>query len=458
MKEFCLRSKRKMSQRSRQRGRFFGNIPIASRATLATLLLSLLASTANADTECFIGNENDWQTVISGADGKLSNDYLLGIDGLFVTMQIRFFPSGKVCGLGGFMDSGNIRFEGENFSDGQLRFNFLPFPAEKEDVSHDIENVAAAKRERHQRERAKALFSRHLSGTVTKQVAGDLIIWDGRVRGSDGKEIEVYFKRTRPTAKQPPASNNFACGTDGQCNPLSFSVAIKKGHKDTFLREAKQLPISKIDEIKPGQDFKGCSDNPEVLELNAGETCFEGEAWPFEENNVVSALNRKSYVRSARRTGGEAGDDGETHYLQSDLLLSNNLRLNLPVAEPLFNDAIRKYFGETGLSISDSSFMKNSLFWELKGQRFQFEKKSNPSPSDKSEWWKVRLQVAVTELNGGTYALTIGMPTTRVAFWALSTVPDDEKFTTELDNDDRFLDLQGRLLVAITKFVPMGIP
>jgi hypothetical protein len=340
-----------------------------------------------------------------------------------------------------------------------LRFNFLPYPAETNDVSHDIDDVAAARRERHVREGAKALFSRHLSGTLNKQIAGDLIIWDGRVRGSDGKEFEVYFKRTRPTAKQPAASSSYACGTDGQCNPLAFSVAIKKGYKETFLREARQLPIGKINEIKPGKDdYKGCSDNPKVPELAAGEICFEGETWPFEENNVVNALNKKSYVRSARRIGGEAGDDGETHYLQSDLLLSKDLRLNLPVAEPLFNDAIRKYFGESGPSISDSSFMKNSLFWEMKGQRFQFEKKSNPSPSDKSEWWKVRLQVAVTELNGGTYALTIGMPTTRVAFWALSTVPDDEKFTTELDNDDRFLDLQGRLLVAMTKFVPMGIP
>jgi hypothetical protein len=45
------------------------------------------------------------------------------------------------------------------------------------------------------------------------------------------------------------------------------------------------------------------------------------------------------------------------------------------------------------------------------------------------------------------------LPETRIASWALDTIPNDEKFTTELDNDQRFLDLQGRLEVALTKYV-----
>ena len=48
----------------------------------------------------------------------------------------------------------------------------------------------------------------------------------------------------------------------------------------------------------------------------------------------------------------------------------------------------------------------------------------------------------------------MSLPKTRIAYWALEAVPNDDKFTVELDNDDRFLDLQGRLKVAITKFIP----
>jgi hypothetical protein len=46
------------------------------------------------------------------------------------------------------------------------------------------------------------------------------------------------------------------------------------------------------------------------------------------------------------------------------------------------------------------------------------------------------------------------MPETRVFSWALDSVPNDEKFTTELTNDPRFADLQGRLIVALTRYIP----
>jgi hypothetical protein len=441
-------------------------ISIAWRMTFGMLLLCTLFSSARANDECFKGSSDDWDKVILGPEGtNLSKEYLLGIDALLVTINVRFFPDGKVCGMGYFQDVA-IRFEGDNYSKKQLRFSFLPIPPAPEKAAPDKDRENSddqhAKHGRHLEEYAQALFAQRLSGTAVKGIKNGLIIWDGKVRGSDGRDIEVYFKRTGPTARKPAASNDAACGTDGQCDPLSFSVVVKKGYKNTFLNEAKRLPISTIFEHelnKPSDlpSYQGpgyCPDNDVVV--GPGETCFEGEAWPFEENNVVSTLNKRSYIHRAQRAGGGAGDDGETNYLESDLLLSRNLRLNLAVAEPLFNDAIKKYFGDTGPVISDLIYMKNSLFWELKGPRFKFEKKSNPSPSDESEWWKVRLQVAVTELNGGTYALTVGMPTTRITFWALSTVPDDAKFTTELDDDERFLDLQGRLMVALTKFVPMS--
>jgi hypothetical protein len=175
--------------------------------------------------------------------------------------------------------------------------------------------------------------------------------------------------------------------------------------------------------------------------------------WPFEEGTVVNTLKLKSYVRAARRFGGDAGTDTDTLVIKSDTLLSQNLRINIPVAIPIFQDAITKYFDGTGLPVPDVSSRQNSLMWVLKGRRAQFEKTANPSPAERSEWWKVRLQVAITEANAGTYILVVGMPETRTTAWALDSVPTDEKFTTELTNDNRFLDLQGRLIVAMTKFI-----
>jgi hypothetical protein len=251
------------------------------------------------------------------------------------------------------------------------------------------------------------------------------------------------LKRTRPTVKKPPPGPKDFCG-DGGCDPLTINVAVKKGSEAQLLRDAKNMSISKIEPVKE------C----ETYQLKKDEVCFLATTYPLEEGQVVNAFKLKSYVRHAQRTGGASGVDTETLYLQSDKLLSSNRSLNLAVVVPMFQQAIARHFEGTGLTVSEASPRRNSLFWDLKGQRFQFEKKSNPSPAEKSEWWKVRLQVAVTEANAGTYVLLIGLPETRIFSWGLSSIPNDEKFNTELTNDDRFLDLQAQLITTLTKFIP----
>jgi hypothetical protein len=414
-------------------------------SALVLLLTAFAGSSARADNECFTVNMSiaDSSGKIADGDKELPR-YLFGLDRLLLPVEVRFFPDGRVCGVNAFPP---IRFQGRTVSDGQMSLIFLPSPPEDpaQSTPPDPANESPADRqERRQKEFLARLFHVPLSASATKQQADDLVIWDGRLQGADGTGYDFYLKRTRPTAKKPPPGTKDFCG-DGGCDPLTLNVVVKKGSEAQLLKDAKNMAISKI---VPAQD---CS---ETHALKKDEVCFRATAWPLEESNVVKAFKMKAYVRHAQRTGGGSGVDTENMYLQSDKLLSSNRNLNLSVVVPLFQDAIARHFEGTGLTVSEAAPRRNSLFWDLKGQRYQFEKKSNPSPADKSEWWKVRLQIAVTEGNSGTYLLMISLPETRIFSWGLSSVPNDEKFTTEVTNDDRFVDLQSRLMTAITKFIP----
>jgi hypothetical protein len=423
-------------------------IAIVRTACLSSLAAALAAfggSNARADNECFTAamSIDDSRGKIADGDKEVPQ-YLLGLDRLLVPVAVQFFPDGRVCGVTAFPP---IRFQGRTVSDGQINLTFLPSPPEDsaQSAPPDPANASPAdKQERRQKEFMARLFRAPLTGTATRQQTDDLILWDGRLKGADGTGYDFYLKRTRPTARKPPPGTKDMCG-DGGCDPLTLNVVVKKGSEAQLLKDAKNMAISKI---VPVPDCETRS------ELKKDEVCFLATAWPFEESNVVKAFKLKAYVRHAQRTGGASGVDTENMYLQSDKLLSANRSLNQSVVIPLFQDAIARHFEGTGLVVPDPAPRKNSLFWDLKGQRYQFEKKANPSPSDKSEWWKVRLQIAVTEGNSGTYLLLISLPETRVVAWGLSSVPNDEKFTTEVTNDDRFVDLQARLMTAITKFVP----
>jgi hypothetical protein len=332
-----------------------------------------------------------------------------------------------------------IRFEGTNFADGKIRLTFLAPPRPDDDEEVDTKDDESRDREiKRLRRYVRSLFNAKLSGVAEKKQTGQLIIWNGSVKGTDSREFEFHFKRTPPAAV---TQHNL--GTEAGTVALEFSALIKRGSEDTLRRDAKNLPISSIKPSSPCLMFS--------LPIKRDQTCFGGPTWPNEEDNVVNALRKKSYVIGAERVGGGAGTDTETLFLETNLLLSRNLRLNVPVAVPLLQQAISDYFTGTGLPVPEPSSRQNSLFWELKGQRFQFLRITNPSPSDKSEWWMVRLQVAVTDGN----VLVISLPETRVFSWSLNTVPNDEKFTTELTNDGRFLDLQGRLIVSLTKSIPV---
>jgi hypothetical protein len=422
-------------------------IAIVRTACLSSLVAVLAAfggSSARADNECFTAamSISDSSDKIADGDKELPQ-YLLGLDRLLVPVRVRFFPDGRVCGVNAFPP---IRFQGRKLSDGEISVTFLPpSPADAVPTPPDPANdTPAAKQERRQNEATARLFRAALTGTATRQQTDDLILWDGRLKGADGAGYDFYLKRTRATARKPPPGTKDFCG-DGGCDPLTLNVVVKKGTEAQLLKDAKNMAISKIE---PAQNCETRT------ELKKDEVCFLATAWPFEESNVVKAFKLKAYVRHAQRTGGGSGVDTENMYLQSDKLLSANRSLNQSVVIPLFQDAIARHFEGTGLVVPDPAPRKNSLFWDLKGQRYQFEKKANPSPSDKSEWWKVRLQIAVTEGNSGTYLLLISLPETRISTWGLSSVPNDEKFTTEVTNDDRFVDLQARLMTAITKFVP----
>jgi hypothetical protein len=367
-------------------------------------------------------------------------EYMLGIDKLLEPVLVRFFPDGHVCGMNPFLD---IRFEGTNPSDGQLQLSFLTPPALAPEERNSTDEFVLRKKY------IIALFSRKITGEARKQLTTDLFLWDGQAQDEKGRKLDFYLKRTRPNVPMPNPSNKDAvnyCG-DGGCEPFKFVVSIKPQSEAKLLQDIKQMPVDKIER------FKG-DDCPYIeSQTKKGDACFVGMTWPFEEGTVVNTLKLKSYVRAARRFGGDAGTDTDTLVIKSDTLLSQNLRINIPVAIPIFQDAITKYFDGTGLPVPDVSSRQNSLMWVLKGRRAQFEKTANPSPAERSEWWKVRLQVAITEANAGTYILVVGMPETRTTAWALDSVPTDEKFTTELTNDNRFLDLQGRLIVAMTKFI-----
>lgn len=400
---------------------------VAIAVTIAGIGCALAQDAATSKSKCFTDAPDAPSTEIG------STGYLLGIDRLLEPVAVRFFPDGLVCGQGGSM--GNIRIEGSNISEGQLQLRLLEVPPLS----------AEEKTDNRQQEFLRRFFSQNLVGSATRRLTPETIIWEGTVQGASGRQFDFYLKRTRPTVQKAAAATKESCG-DGGCDPLSFVVKVKKGFEATLLRDAKNMPISKI---KPA---KVCF---ELGEPKNNEMCFEGNAWPFEEPNVVETLKRKPYTIEARRKGGDAGVDAESIFLDSDKLLAKNLRINIPVAVPLFHNAIAQFFSGTELEVREPISRQNSLFWEFKGRRYQFEKKRNPSPAERSEWWKVRLQIAVTEKNAGEYVLLIVLPETRITSWAASTVPNDEKFSQgELTNDERFIDLQGRLITALTKELP----
>ena len=411
----------------------------AVSAVLATLLASLTAAGGRADGRCFTEDIDRTYDIIRGnGDGK---QYILGFDKLLTSVLIRFFPDGHVCGINEI-----LRIEGTNAADGQIQIAILDLKTNPPDPGATATDGNDQSASWKQQKYIDTLLRSKLSGTARKQLTAELILWEGRLQGNDGKSFDFYLKRTRPNVSKPVPTGGDDCG-DGGCVELSIIVLVKKGAVASFLQDARLLPISKLKATEANE----CGDFPD---LKSDELCYYAETWPLEESNVVKALQRKAYVSHAKRVGAGAGTDVETFFLESRTLLTSNQRLNIPVAASLFQDALARYFEGTGLFVSDPAARQNSLFWEFKGRRFQFEKKPNPSPAERSEWWKVRLQIAVTEVGAGAYVFLCALPETRIASWALSTVPNDEKFVTELTNDDRFLDLQGRLIVAITKFLP----
>jgi hypothetical protein len=411
-----------------------------SSAFVVFVLASQMASSAHASADCFSEktNEQAYDLLSDSKDGN-AGQYMLGMDRLLEPVTVRFFSDGRVCGANPYLD---IRFEGSNKTEGDLDIKFLAAPVPPADTPKESQE---------QTKYIFALFRDSPSGNARKELTTDLILWSGSVTDNSGKKHDFYIKRPRPGAHIAVANNTanrgYSCGESG-CDPLTFYVSIKAGSVQQFLEDVKRLPVAKVKKVELSKD-ETCP----YVESREGDVCYTGTTWPFEEHSVVSQLSKKSYVRNASRSGGEAGSDTDNFFLKSDYLLSQDHRLNVPVAAALFQTAITEYFNGTGLPVSDPIARNNSLFWEFKGRRFQFEKNPHPSPSDKSEWWKFRLQVGVTEGDPGIFIFIMTLPETRIASWALDTIPNDEKFTTELDNDQRFLDLQGRLEVALTKYV-----
>jgi hypothetical protein len=392
--------------------------------------------TARAHSGCFIATLEEYDRKFPGSnithvpyDVAQASTYLLGLDTLLAPVQVLFFKDGHVCGYNLLA----LQFEGDNIADGQLQVHFMDSPYEAQ--KHSRRSIARTSF-------IRLGDIRLTSVRLTKHLTDDIIFWEGSVKSSNGIGREVYLKRTRKGAKPPPDSSK-DCGDDDLCQALSFKVTIKPGSESTLLADAKQLPITSIVPC----DIRG-------IPSESDESCFAGETWPLEESSVVNALRLKSYVLQSKRLEEGHGADSESFFLESDKILADNSGLNIPVAVSIFQDAVSRYFKDTNVFVSEAAYRQNSLFWQLKGRRSQFEKNPHPSPSERSEWWKVRLQVAVTGKGGGKYVLFVGLPETRVFDWALDSVPNDEKFTTELTNDLRFEDLRGRLIVALTKFIP----
>lgn len=388
------------------------------------------AQDADAKEKCF---SNGARQPNGGAG---DSTYMLGIGADLVAISLTFFPDGRVCGYGEYIPL--IRIEGRNISDGKIEVNFLPDPKQnppqkkgnKKDDDIEVEAYP---------DLGKVVSSR-ATGTAIKSVVRNVVIWEGTLAIANGESVSFYLKRTRTEAHAPPEVTNGAeCAGDGGCAPLTVLTEIKRGSSLTFRNDVKSLPVTKID--------RDCGEEP-----SKGRECFTVHTWPFEEDNVIKALRRRPYVLSARRDHNGAGVDLDTVQLDSDELISVGKRLNIQSAIDIFGNAIVQYFQGTGVSVSDPIYRQNSLIWQLKGRRFQFEKTNNPSPAEKSEWWKVRLQIAVTA-DQGHFLLIIGLPETRTVSWSMESVPNDEKFTTEETNDERFTDLQGKLIVALTKTV-----
>lgn len=261
--------------------------------------------------------------------------YMLGIDKLLAPIALRFMSDGKICAVNPNI---GIRIEGTNPQEGKLHVHFLNVLDQQQDQSDspaqksESEDADSDEKvmENPDRTTASKLFARGLLGSATKRTTSDVIIWEGKATGKDGSTFDFYIKRTKDSAEVPgPASQEY-CG-DGGCDALRFYVLVRRAAKDQFLRDAKKLPVSRID----GTDNCKWIGKPDRSSI-----CYEGTAWPFEEGNVVGTLARRKYVIRARRGGGDAGMDTESLFLESDRLISKNLRLKLPVALPLFHQAI----------------------------------------------------------------------------------------------------------------------
>jgi hypothetical protein len=369
---------------------------------------------------------------------RKSTQYLLGIDQFLVPASVWFLPSGEICGIAETAPV-TLRFVGVKLPNRKMSWTFLSPPTGSWEAAKYSDN-SADKELKRIAQHARSIFDKKISGIAEKKQSDQLIIWNGSVIGSDSKRYEFYLKRT------PPAAVTQHNKGEAGLAALVVPVLIKRKFESALRSDAQNLPIS---DIRPSTS---CALFPNPV-WRPTEMCVEAVAWPYEEDKLVKALKKKNYVRHVARTSNGEGVDTETVYLETDLLLTKNRRLNLPIAIPFFRQAINEHFAGTGVAVSEASYKQNSLFWELKGRRSQFLKISDPSPSDKSEWWQVRLQIAVTDTN----VLVVGLPKTRVFAWGLDTVPNDEKFSEELSNDPRFVDLQGRLIVSITKSIPLGM-
>ncbi len=404
---------------------------------LVIVLVWIFLTTVGIANSATCGKDSEEKNKISFKDHTY---YEFGLDKYQGSIPGSFFGDGTFCAFTAFFNE--VQIKGKNTETGKMdvEISISEYKLDKEGyvISDKNDNYIINRRMK-------------LIGRLEKKKIGNLIIWSGPIKDESTNEFEFYIKRSLkgPNLKAEESYAEFVnqhsdpCG-DGGCEPLSIFVSAKTGHSGELRELLKNLPVENIRELTNADD---CWDlSPEV------DACFKADAYPLHENEVVKELLASKYVHVAQRVGAGAGVDTDSLAIDADDFIVKGELKAAKLAE-IIQPQLEKSLAGENVSLSKPGIRNNWLFWTIKGPRSSLEGLSNPNPLSRSEWWKIRLQVAITGKNDGEFVLLVAMPETKKVRWMEANIPDDKKFQVEETNAPEFVDFQDRLKVEFTKYL-----
>lgn len=444
------------------------------KAAALVFLIAMFCSTLlrAETTDICLQETSHWHGQQTNADCVHSSDnctYIMGFGSIFAPIQLTWFQNGRVCGW----NYEGHRFSAINYADGKLSVKV--YSAETSD------------------ETGSRIWKISYLADLRKVVGDTHVIWEGNSNETKEGGVEpVYVQRLRifdessdesePLTPQSEAEvelieneeeheklflsqhGAYYCG-DGGCDDNFVYVAVLESKKNDFLRRIRTSNFDIID-FKEINYNEHCSWLPEALFVADQENkvdlgplnCFKIEAIPLRSPEVTMKLRDLSEVAYARRTGGGAGADATSFFLETEEFLLDDRTLDGFKAATHFDEAIRNFFPSSDhYEISEPIFTNNSLYWDVKGRGFALQKIKNPSPDQLAEWWKIRVQLVILQANAGEYFLSLGLPETRITSWGFSSPPSDAKFEVELTNDERFIAFRNRIMSAVAKNIKGSI-